>query len=345
STNSWATKANMTTARLFLGVAEVGSKIYAIGGWVYGAPNVLATNEEYDPSTDSWTTKEPLPTARRSMGVAAVGGKIYVIGGWDGTNSFATNEEYDPATDGWTVREPMLAARSGHVAVAVNDMIYAIGGGVAGPGTANEEYDPASDLWTVMAPMPTARLAIGGAEAGGKVYIIGGTDGTNALAINEEYDPVADSWATRAAMPTARYQPAVAAVTTGKTAAIVKIYVIGGFTGQEFLNTNEEYTPGVGIEDIEIDVPICELSIAPTVSCRDFNISYSIKEPSFISVKIYDASGRLVCTLVDGLANAGSYRGHWDARGATSSSVESGVYFCQLTVDNNSVTKKMIVMR
>ena len=140
-------------------------------------------------------------------------------------------------------------------------------------------------------------------------------------------------------MPTARYQAAVAAIGS-KAHAIKAIYVIGGADGQSYLNTNEEYIPPIGVEEVIRDVPVCELTVVPTVSCRDFGISYSIRRPSPISVNIYDASGRLVCVLLDGLLSAGSYSRHWDASG-----IESGVYFCQLTVGDESVTKKMIVMR
>src|SRR5205814_1596928 len=53
----WAVKAPMPTARRALAAAEVGGKIYAIGG--EGSRGRLQVVEEYDPVSNTWTTKAP----------------------------------------------------------------------------------------------------------------------------------------------------------------------------------------------------------------------------------------------------------------------------------------------
>ena len=141
-TDSWTTKASMSTRRKGLAAAVVNGKIYAIGGYNIASGH-LSTNEEYNPSTNSWTTKTSMPTARQYLAAAAMNGKIYAIGGDGSSGQLSTNREYDPNTDSWTTRASMPTARYGLAAAAVNRKIYAIGGRQGGSNLSNnEEYTP-----------------------------------------------------------------------------------------------------------------------------------------------------------------------------------------------------------
>jgi N-acetylneuraminic acid mutarotase len=139
TTDSWATRAPMPSARSGLGLATAGNgKLYAVGGGRrVGIDTHLdfATVEEYDPATDSWATRAPMPTARSGLGLATAGtGKLYAIGGvsWvllQHVLIFATVEEYDPATDRWVTKAPMPTARASlGLATVGNGKLYAIGG-------------------------------------------------------------------------------------------------------------------------------------------------------------------------------------------------------------------------
>lgn len=64
------------------------------------------------------------------------------------------------------------------------------------------------------------------------------------------------------------------------------------------------------------------------------------KEMSFVKIVVYDALGREVTKLVDGLVKAGKYETEWNATGNA-----SGVYFYKLISDNYTETKKMILVR
>ena len=96
--DSWGSKAPMHEVRGGLGVAVVGDKIYALGGYG-GSGAYLSANEEYDPVTDTWTFRTPMPTPMAYFGVAVYQGKIYCMSGENGTN-----EVYNPATDTWETR-------------------------------------------------------------------------------------------------------------------------------------------------------------------------------------------------------------------------------------------------
>ncbi len=54
---TWATRADMPTARWELSTSVVDGKIYAIGGASGYGSKVLRTVEAYDPATNTWGTK------------------------------------------------------------------------------------------------------------------------------------------------------------------------------------------------------------------------------------------------------------------------------------------------
>lgn len=69
-------------------------------------------------------------------------------------------------------------------------------------------------------------------------------------------------------------------------------------------------------------------------------ITYALPQSGNVSLKIYDALGKEVTTLVNSFKNAGVYEAKFDATDLT-----SGVYFYQLVTENFIDTKKMILMK
>lgn len=193
TTDTWAERAPMPTARGALSVTVHGGKVYAIGG--YDRTSNSAAVEVYDPVGNLWTSRAPLPTARDHLAAAAVSGKVYAIGGrlnGDYHRNLAVTEVYDPATDSWARVADLPTARSGITAAEVGGRVYVFGG-EGGDGTfhENEAYDPARGTWQAMAPMPTARHGLGSAVVDGRVYVISGgpTPGGSFSNLNEVFTP------------------------------------------------------------------------------------------------------------------------------------------------------------
>lgn len=69
-------------------------------------------------------------------------------------------------------------------------------------------------------------------------------------------------------------------------------------------------------------------------------IKFDIPVSSFVTLRIYDASGREIASLVNENLDAGSYQTEWSASG-----MSSGVYFYTLTSDNYRSTKSMILIK
>jgi flagellar hook assembly protein FlgD len=74
-------------------------------------------------------------------------------------------------------------------------------------------------------------------------------------------------------------------------------------------------------------------------------ISYQLSAPSHTSLKIYDLSGRLVRTLVDGEKEAGYYTANWDRKDFRGRELSNGVYFYRLVSGEYAETRKMVLLK
>jgi len=175
-------------------VAELGGKVYAVGGFGDSFQPV-GTLEVYDPATDRWEARAPLPLALHHPTAVSLNGKLYVMGGFRGRLSWTPEAalfEYDPAGNVWHRRASMPTARGGLAAAALPDRILVFGG--EAPFrifNATEMYEPAGMRWIGKEPMPTPRHGIGVAVVGGIVYVPGGgtQPGFARTAVNEAYAP------------------------------------------------------------------------------------------------------------------------------------------------------------
>lgn len=75
-------------------------------------------------------------------------------------------------------------------------------------------------------------------------------------------------------------------------------------------------------------------------------IEYNIYKSTDVTIKIYDNLGKEIYTLISNLyRNPGTYTLKWNGTDNAGRSVPSGLYFYKLESDNNSVTKKMILLK
>jgi N-acetylneuraminic acid mutarotase len=196
--DSWKSLAPLPGKRGAALAAEVGGKIYVIGGATtadgskdpfftfFGPSKVLATNDMYDPATNKWQSRTPMSVARNHAFGAAVNGKIYVIGGRTG-HAFilsATNtdvvEEYNPVSNSWSApKERMPTPRSGGGWGTDGRRIYVAGGEVTttelvGAFRAIEAYDVVTNSWMTLPPMPMPRHGVAGAVIGNRFHLVSG---------------------------------------------------------------------------------------------------------------------------------------------------------------------------
>ncbi len=75
------------------------------------------------------------------------------------------------------------------------------------------------------------------------------------------------------------------------------------------------------------------------------SIEYGLPEQSEVSIIIYDITGGIVRTLVDGSQAAAWYQLQWNGLSEAGQPVNAGLYFCRLQVGNVQQTIKMINLK
>lgn len=97
----------------------------------------------------------------------------------------------------------------------------------------------------------------------------------------------------------------------------------------------------VGVEDNPSLVNVYDLKQNfPNPFNPSTKIQYSIAEPGFVSVKVFDILGRQIANLVNKQQSAGSYTVDFDAQ-----NLSAGVYLYKIESGSFSATKKMILVK
>ncbi len=110
-----------------------------------------------------------------------------------------------------------------------------------------------------------------------------------------------------------------------------------------------EWTGETGIEEytIAVDVPR-EFQLAqnyPNPFNAQTTIEYTVSKPGHVSLKIFNATGQLVRTLVDDYKPISRCAVTWDGTDAEGQPVASGVYFYQLVAGDHSLGRKMTLLK
>uniref|UniRef100_A0A2K5RPW6 Kelch like family member 5 n=1 Tax=Cebus imitator TaxID=2715852 RepID=A0A2K5RPW6_CEBIM len=240
-TNMWTPVSNMNGRRLQFGVAVLDDKLYVVGG--RDGLKTLNTVECYNPKTKTWSVMPPMSTHRHGLGVAVLEGPMYAVGGHDGWSYLNTVERWDPQARQWNFVATMSTPRSTVGVAVLSGKLYAVGGRDGSSCLKSVEcFDPHTNKWTLCAQMSKRRGGVGVTTWNGLLYAIGGHDApasnlTSRLSdCVERYDPKTDMWTAVASMSISR--DAVGVCLLGD-----KLYAVGGYDGQAYLNTVEAYDP------------------------------------------------------------------------------------------------------
>ncbi|KAK6493626.1 kelch-like protein 5 isoform X2 [Huso huso] len=240
-TNMWTHVANMNGRRLQFGVAVLEEKLFVVGG--RDGLKTLNTVECYNPKTKTWSVMPPMSTHRHGLGVAVLEGPMYAVGGHDGWSYLNTVERWDPQARQWSFVASMSTPRSTVGVAVLNGKVYAVGGRDGSSCLKSVEcFDPHTNKWIPCAQMAKRRGGVGVATWNGFLYAIGGHDAPASSLTSrlsdcvERYDPKTDVWTAVAPMSISR--DAVGVCLLGD-----RLYAVGGYDGQVYLNAVEAYDP------------------------------------------------------------------------------------------------------
>jgi len=123
----------------------------------------------------------------------------------------------------------------------------------------------------------------------------------------------------------------------------------GAYGNNMFIDDVRVIGSGVGIEEEKPNkLPTITSLNAPKpnpVKNGIAHISFNIAEPTKASLKIYDASGKLIKTLVNSMMNTGTYNLNWNGTDDDNNKVSDGIYFYTLETSSKNFTKKLVLTR
>jgi N-acetylneuraminic acid mutarotase len=128
-TGRWTIGTLMPSARTEVAVAEVGGKIYVVGG--FGGEREL---EVYDPAADRWSRGASIPRALHHAAAVGLNDKLYVIGGfvegWTPTDDVHESLRLSDRADGTSpILEPVSATHTRLIPSEIKKEVWKQDGG------------------------------------------------------------------------------------------------------------------------------------------------------------------------------------------------------------------------
>ncbi|MBE0434015.1 T9SS type A sorting domain-containing protein, partial [candidate division WOR-3 bacterium] len=343
----------------------INGKFYRLGGTIVFA-NPLQRLDILDPPS-SWTAgaTPPVGFLDQITGVYK-DSLLYVFGGgnWSMTPVTAVYI-YDTYNNYWDVATPFPAPGRGAMAGGIIDSFAILAFGYTAANAYDNNYivgvidqaNPMSITWGSWAPIPGAqgcrRVPSGVDDVNGQLWVIGGQVSTGQLDRTLSYDPYTDTW-TDWNMPKPQSVCNVTPIPVTLTAAgDLGVFVGGGYaSGIMYLGDHEVFHTGfsVGIAEQPGDQGATPgFGFAPNTAnpVKGYTaITYSTVTSGRVSLLVYDATGRLVRTLVNRvLEHAGAKTVYWNGQDDAHRDVANGIYFLRLDAEGQTDTYKMIFVR
>ncbi len=105
----------------------------------------------------------------------------------------------------------------------------------------------------------------------------------------------------------------------------------------------QDYDPAAPVDDVPLAARM-RVSSHPNPFNPLGEIRFVLPEPGVVDLRVYDVSGRLVRTLLAGVAVAEAGRASWDGRDDAGLRVGSGVYFARVTSGVRAAVTKMLLV-
>ena len=135
---------------------------------------------------------------------------------------------------------------------------------------------------------------------------------------------------------------------TAVTERLSEVQTWFGYEGGVFLC--EDATAGVSVpgdfgRTATFKTALANFAPNPLVGGARGTIQFTMARDGKASVEVFDVSGRLVKTVLDGIAQEGINTVHWNGTDEAGRSVASGVYFYRLKALGDEYAKKLVVVR
>lgn len=348
SDGSWQEMANVPTPILGASGVKIGSNIYIIGGMVTTPGTITKNVYKYNIDDNSWGQVADTPIAYTDGdAVTYQDSLIYTVGSYNSEKTFVYNVNTDEWREGTAVPSPGFALSYGALSIHGNKLVY-VGGS---NGTFSTTYwnkvwigeinqnDRSMITWSEGTPFPgLTRTFFELQPWKNGLILIGGTTNNTFDTFSDEnyfYNVETDTWT--------ELTPKPIAWNTGNAASIFidnqwKLFCAGGFATEYLLNTEIYTDEKLTIADND-DTALCHLRNMKTIGGRNPMLSFCTTDNGNIELMIWDAQGRLISKQNQIAKNAGKH-----LISLNNLNLKSGIYFCALSQNGVSATKKIHVL-
>jgi hypothetical protein len=362
---SWTTGVPMPVARTGGAMVSAGGKLYYSGGDPVGI-TAAGTNTlyEYTPSTGAWVLKANMPAALTAHQMVAWGDSVLVVvgGPYTGSGTNLAHHYYRIGSNTWGTTTNSLPSGQGRrsfgMGISGNKIIISSGFNTAFikstyVGTIGS--NASTITWAAAPDVPTSYTGLsrpGSAYFGGYFFLVNGERAT----VGGYYDTThvfnfnTNTWTgiinnipfkrsnifghvtakcindTLSLFIPAGYG-SVTGATPGAPTDLFHITRTGTFTSSGNNNTSMP-------EKFELSQNY------PNPFNPATTIKFSLPKMSFVTLRIYDITGREIETLVNEIRGAGRYDVNFDA-----STLATGVYFYTLQTEDFQETRKMMLVK
>jgi len=227
--------------------------------------------------------------------------------------------------------------------VAVSGDYAFVAGGASGLHVVDIAF-PTSPF--LVASYDTRSMVIGVTVANGFAYLAGGTTGIQVLSIA---DPASPTLIARALSSDFAY---------GVSIRGNHVYVAGAANGLQIMQAKVSIalgghpgSPPTGLSDPSAGAARSVLprgsllQNSPNPFSSETRIAFSVESAGPTSLKVFDATGRLVREISSRHLTPGRYVEHWDGRDESGRALPAGTYFCRLEGPGWADVKKMTLAR
>ncbi len=352
NTNTWSMRARMPSGRRVMGSAVLKDSLYCIGG--IGNSNPPSYNVyRYSINENTWGLVASLPDSLYFL--EAVGYQdslIYTAGGYNAGVAKDAVYLYNSKINSWRRATNLPGLKADGVLSIVRDTLLYICGFDGTGSSSNTVYrgvinqsNRSQITWTSGAT-GNLRSKLTGAALGSKGVIVGGgaLAGYTGTSESRFYNISSNTWSNGPFMPgnICAQQGGFVTYSNG-----VLKWVIAGGMGPALTITGNVYIYTDTVDVITSVTPVTGIAEKYSLSQNypnPFNpvtkINFEIPRSGFVSLKVYDITGKELMTLVNKNMTVGSYA--VDFNGA---SVSSGVYFYRLEAESFTETKRMMLVK
>ncbi|MCK4306316.1 MAG: T9SS type A sorting domain-containing protein, partial [Candidatus Eisenbacteria sp.] len=98
-------------------------------------------------------------------------------------------------------------------------------------------------------------------------------------------------------------------------------------------------------EEVRQPVRLTLAPSSPNPFGNNTRISFALPETGQATLEVFDASGRLVRTLINGMLPAGSHTAVWRGADDARRPAPSGLYYCRLSTDEGMLKRAVVLLR